>query len=222
MCLTFGKRLNRRVSSPIWLASNNKQLASLMTTQPDLPEKPDSEAPEKTQSTQSAETESPSEASPEQEGVADEALAAAEAKVAQYHDEILRIRAEAENMRKRAARDAENSRKFALERFMTDLLDVKDNLERGLEAANADGAGVEQLREGTELTLKTLAKALEKHGLTEVDPVGEMFDPERHEALSMIPSPDHAPNTVVTVIQKGYVLNERLLRPARVMVAKGD
>ncbi len=148
------------------------------------------------------------------------ALAEAEARVAQYHEEMLRIRAEAENARKRAARDADNARKFALERIMGDLLDVKDNLERGLEASADESATIEQLREGKELTLRTLTKALEKHGLVEVDPVGEAFNPEHHEALSMVPTADQAPNTVVTVIQKGYLLNGRLLRPARVMVAK--
>ena len=148
------------------------------------------------------------------------ALAEAEAKIAELSNEMLRVRAEADNVRKRAARDAEHARKFALERFMGDLLDVKDSLERGLEAAAGEDASVTQLREGTELTLKMLSKVLDKYALVELDPTGEAFDPELHEALSMLPSPDHQPNTVVSVIQKGYRLNERLLRPARVIVAQ--
>jgi len=157
-----------------------------------------------------------------QEDAGANALAEAKAQVVALQDEMLRIRAEADNARKRAARDGESARKFALERFMTDLLEVKDNLERGLEASTEETATIEQLREGKELTLRTLGKALEKHGLVEINPVGEVFDPEQHEALSMLPSPDHEPNTVVTVIQKGYILNGRLLRPARVMIAKED
>ncbi len=135
-------------------------------------------------------------------------------------DEALRARAEMDNVRKRAARDADNARKFALEKLMTDMIDVIESLERGLLAADGDQVTVEQMKEGTELTFKMLNKVLDKHGLEEVVPDGEPFDPERHEALSLIPTAECAPDTVVQVVQKGFVLNGRLLRPARVLVAQ--
>ena len=135
-------------------------------------------------------------------------------------EEVLRTRAEMENLRKRNARDMDKARKFALERIMGDLLDVTDGLERGMQAADGEQLTVEQLLEGTALTLKSLQQVLNKHGLVEIDPVGERFNPEHHEALSMVPTDDQEPETVVTVVQKGYSLNERLLRPARVLVAE--
>jgi len=147
-------------------------------------------------------------------------LAEAESQSAKYRDEALRIRAEMENLRKRSLRDIDQARKFALERFMGDLLEVSDSLDRGLDAAEAETVSIDLLKEGTQLTQKLLKQALSKHGLTELDPVGEKFNPEQHEAMSMIPSDQHEPDTVVQVIQKGYVLNDRLLRPARVLVAK--
>lgn len=135
-------------------------------------------------------------------------------------EEVLRTRAEMENLRKRNARDMDKARKFALERIMGDLLDVTDGLERGMQAADGEQLTVEQLLEGTALTLKSLQQVLNKHGLVEIDPVGERFNPEHHEALSMVSTDDQEPETVVTVVQKGYLLNERLLRPARVLVAE--
>lgn len=132
-------------------------------------------------------------------------------------DKYLRTAAELENIRKRAARDMENARKFALERFAAELLPVRDSLEMGLAAAN--DAGAEELVEGNRATLKQLVATLERFGVTEVDPQGEPFDPELHEAMTMQPSSDVEPNTVLTVFQKGYTLNGRLLRPARVVVA---
>ena len=135
-------------------------------------------------------------------------------------DESLRARAEMDNVRKRAARDVERARTFALEKFMGDMVDVVDSLERGLAAADGEQVTVEQMKEGTELTFKMLDKVLAKHGLEVVEPADEPFDPERHEAMSLIPTNECAPNTVVQVVQKGFVLNGRLLRPARVLVAK--
>lgn len=149
-----------------------------------------------------------------------ERLAKAEAEARERADEALRVRAEMENLRRRTQREIENARKFALERFMTDLLDVRDSLERGLEAAQGEQVSVEQLREGKELTFKMLEKVLGQHGLAVVDPEGERFDPELHEAISMVPSEDQEPDTVVTVVQKGFTLQGRLLRPARVIVAR--
>ena len=132
-------------------------------------------------------------------------------------DRYLRAAAELDNVRKRAARDMENARKYALERFATELLAVRDSLEMGLQAAEA--AGVADLIEGNRATLKQLASTMERFGVTEVDPLGEPFDPTLHEAMTVQPSAEVEPDTVLNVFQKGYTLNGRLLRPARVVVA---
>lgn len=131
-------------------------------------------------------------------------------------DRYLRAAAEVENIRKRAARDVENAHKFALEGFGRELLGVRDSLEMGLAVESADA---DSLREGSKATLKLLTTALERFGIVEVDPEGEPFDPELHEAMTMQPSAEVEPGSVLTVIQKGYTLNGRLLRPARVIVA---
>ena len=143
-------------------------------------------------------------------------LAAAESRALESRDLYMRALAELENVRKRASRDVEQAHKFALERVAIDLIAVKDSLELGL--ANASPA--DKLREGTEATLKLLSKALEKAGLSEIVPQGEQFNPELHEAMLAQPSPQHVPNSILQVVQKGYQLNGRLLRPARVIVAK--
>ena len=139
-----------------------------------------------------------------------------QAKADENWERYLRAAAEMENVRKRAARDVENAHKFALERFGKELLGVKDTLEMGI---SADGASVESLLEGSNATLKLLGSTLERFGIVAVDPEGEPFDPEFHEAISMQPSDDVEPNSVVKVVQKGYTLNGRLLRPAMVIVA---
>ena len=147
----------------------------------------------------------------------DAALAEAQAKADKNWDLYLRAAAEAENVRKRASRDVENAHKFALENFGRELLAVVDSLEMGLAAA--DDADADTLRDGSEATCKLLKKTLERFGIEEVDPEGEPFDPELHEAMSMMPAANAEPGSVVQVVQKGYVLNGRLLRPARVIVA---
>ncbi len=144
----------------------------------------------------------------------------ARAKADDHWDQLMRTRAELENIRKRNQRDLENAHKFALEKFSTDLLQVWDSLELGHQAAQDDQVDVDKLREGTELTLKLLADVMGKYGIEQVDPEGEAFNPEYHQAMSMQERDDVAPNTVVAVVQKGYVLNNRLLRPAMVMVSK--
>jgi molecular chaperone GrpE len=121
-----------------------------------------------------------------------------------------------DNIRKRASRDVEQAHKYAIDRFANDLVAVKDSLELGLLAAGDP----QTLRAGTEATLKLLAKAFEKAGVHELDPLGETFNPEQHEAMAMQPSAEHHPDSVTQVVQKGYQLNGRLLRPARVIVAK--
>ena len=143
-------------------------------------------------------------------------LAAAQAKADENWERYVRAAAELDNVRKRASRDVENAHKFALERFGKELLAVKDTLEMGLAV---EDASVESLLEGSNATLKLLATTLERFGIVEVDPAGEPFDPELHEAISMQPSDNVEPGSVVTVVQKGYTLNGRLLRPAMVIVA---
>jgi molecular chaperone GrpE len=144
------------------------------------------------------------------------ALEAAEAQAAEHKDLYMRALAELDNVRKRAVRDIEQAHKYALERFANDLLPVKDGLELGLSSE----ANAEALRSGTESTLKLFNKALENARIQEISPQGEVFNPELHEAMIAQPSAEHVPNTVIQVIQKGYQLNGRLLRPARVIVAK--
>jgi len=144
------------------------------------------------------------------------ALAELQAKADENWERYLRASAEVENIRKRAGRDVENAHKFALERFGKELLGVRDTLEMGLAI---EGASVESLLEGSNATLKLLTTTLERFGIVEVNPEGEPFDPEFHEAISMQPSDDVEPGSVVTVVQKGYTLNGRLLRPAMVIVA---
>ena len=151
------------------------------------------------------------------QGEAAVSLEELQARADENWDRYLRAAAEVENVRKRAARDIEHARKYALENFGRELLGVKDSLEMGLEAAET--ADADSLRTGSEATLKLLATTLERFGIAEVDPEGEPFDPELHEAMTMQPSADVEPGSVLTVIQKGYTLNGRLLRPARVVVA---
>jgi len=148
-----------------------------------------------------------------------DALAKAELELAKHRDAMLRMQAEMENLRKRLTRDAEKSRRFALERIMKDLLQVLDSMERGLEVAD-DSATVDSLREGQALTLKMLAKVLQDHDLEVIDPSGQPFDPEWHEAMTVAPSEELEENTVMEVLQKGYRLHDRLIRPAMVVVSR--
>ena len=137
-------------------------------------------------------------------------------KAEEHHDAWLRAKAETENVRRRAQEDIAKASKFAIERFAGDLLAVIDSLDAALAVENP---GVDSLRAGTELTLKQLLAAFEKSGLKQINPQGEKFDPNFHQAISMVPS-DQEPNTIVTVLQKGYLIAERVLRPALVMVAQ--
>jgi molecular chaperone GrpE len=148
---------------------------------------------------------------------ADAGLAELKALADENWDRYLRAAAELENVRKRASRDVEKAHKFALERFCSELLAVKDSLEIGL--ATADKADAKSLLAGKEATLKLLTTTMERFGVVELNPEGEPFDPQEHEAMSMQPSSDVEPGSVLTVFQKGYALNGRLLRPARVVVA---
>lgn len=160
------------------------------------------------------------EASETEEQPIEEALAQAERDAADAREAMLRMHADMENLRKRLHREQEKSRQFALERIMNDLLPVLDSFEHGLRAAE-ENPTVESLREGKALIKRMLEKVVADHGLGVVDPVGEPFDPEFHEAMTMQPSDEVAEGTVLEVLQKGYQLNGRLIRPARVVVSSG-
>lgn len=164
--------------------------------------------------TEQAPGQRPEDGGPESEQVLIEDL---RARVDENWEKYLRAAAELENVRKRAVRDVDNARRFALERFARELLAVCDSLELGIAAGEEVDAS--SLREGMEATLKLLQTTLEQFGIAEVDPLGEPFDPEYHEAMTMQPSAEAEPGSVLTVFQKGYTLNGRLLRPARVVVA---
>ena len=144
----------------------------------------------------------------------------ANAKADENMDLALRTRAEMENLRKRQARELENAHKYSLDKIAAELLPVRDTLELGMAAADEEDAGLEKIVEGTGLTLKMLTSALEKFNILEVDPLGEKFNPDLHQAISMQEGTDKPANTVLTVMQKGYTLNDRLLRPAMVVIAK--
>ena len=181
------------------------------------PDRPDIESDEENMNAETADDEASANADTPVEADASPTLESLQAKADENWDRYVRAMAEADNIRKRATRDIAHAHKFALENFSKDLLAVKDSLEMGLAAADtADG---ESLLAGSEATLKLLAGSLERFGISEIDPEGEPFDPERHEAMTMQPSGDVEPGSVLTVIQKGYALNGRLLRPARVIVA---
>jgi molecular chaperone GrpE len=146
----------------------------------------------------------------------EEMLKAAELQAAEHHDAWLRAKAETENIRRRAQEDVARAHKYAVESFASEMLAVKDSLEAAL---TADATNPENLRSGVELTLKQLTGVFGKFNLAEIHPLGEAFDPHRHQAMSMVES-DQPANTVVSVLQKGYLLNDRVIRPALVMVAK--
>ena len=142
-----------------------------------------------------------------------------EAELAKTKDQLLRTIAESENIRRRASRDVENAHKFAIEKLLNDLFPVLDSLEKAVETANQTEGAV-AIAEGVELSLKMFLATLEKSGVVQIDPLGEPFDPQHHEAMAMVPNPDAEPNSVMEVMQKGYVLNERLVRAAKVIVSK--
>lgn len=139
--------------------------------------------------------------------------------IASLKEQVLRAHADAQNVRRRSEQDVEKARKFALEKFVADLLPVADNLERAIAAGNPEDETQKAVLEGVELTLKSLQDTLKKYKVEMVDPAGEPFDPQLHQAMTMVPNPDMEPNTVMDVFQKGYTLNGRLVRPAMVVVS---
>ncbi|PHS85923.1 molecular chaperone GrpE [Aeromonas dhakensis] len=139
---------------------------------------------------------------------------------AEERERAIRAVAEMENLRRRAAQDVEKAHKFALEKFAAELLPVLDNMERAIELADKENDALKPMIEGVELTLKSMQSGVAKFGLAALDPTNQPFDPNAHQAMSMVPSADVAPNTVIAVMQKGYELNGRVIRPAMVMVSK--
>jgi len=141
----------------------------------------------------------------------------AQKKASENWEQFLRAKAEMDNLRRRNAKDVENAHKYGIEKFVTELLPVLDGMAMGLAV---EDASAESLREGMELTVNMMGKMMEKLGIEEVDPLNEKFDAEKHQAMTMQPNADVEPNTVIAVMQKGYVLNNRLIRPAMVIVSK--
>jgi molecular chaperone GrpE len=210
--------------------SSDQSPESLDNVEEIVPELGDSDAdnsPQQTQDSQTVKDSSP-ESEVVQNDVSDEItiealrlmLEEARGKADENWDQLLRTKAEFENLRRRSQRDVENAHKFALDRFTEDLLPVKDSLELGVNAGKEENASLEKLLEGTELTLKMLQTVMEKFGIKEIDPLDQPFNPEYHQAMSIQESADKEPNTVLIVFQKGYSLNDRLIRPARVIVSK--
>ncbi|WP_018404147.1 nucleotide exchange factor GrpE [Marinobacter gelidimuriae] len=161
------------------------------------------------------------EAAPESSPSAD--LEALQAKVQEFQEQVLRSQAEMQNVRRRAENDVEKAHKFAVEKFVKELLPVVDSLEKAVESTEgheSSGDLVASIRQGVELTLDMFLSGLKKFNVERLNPVGEPFDPQYHEAMSMVPAPNAEPNSVVAVMQKGYLLNGRVVRPAMVMVAK--
>lgn len=147
-------------------------------------------------------------------------LEAAKQTIADQKDSVVRAAADVDNMRRRAAQDVEKAHKFALEKFANELLPVIDNLERAIEFSDKENETLKPLLEGIDMTVKSFNDAVAKFGVEIVNPQGEQFNPDFHQAMSIQPSNDVTPNTVLAVMQKGYTLNGRLLRPAMVMVSK--
>ncbi|MFG1495136.1 nucleotide exchange factor GrpE [Saccharospirillum sp. HFRX-1] len=170
----------------------------------------------------------PTEAAPE--AAADEAatselaeqLAAAQQQAKENHEQYLRAEAEMANLRRRVEKDVENAHKFGQEKLVKEMLTVADNLERTLAAIETETDEIAPLKEGVEMTLKGLLDTFDKLNVEAIDPQGHPFDPQLHQAMSMVENPDVEPNTVIAVMQKGYTLHERLVRPAMVMVSKGS
>ncbi|WP_018860641.1 nucleotide exchange factor GrpE [Thioalkalivibrio sp. ALJ3] len=177
------------------------------------------EPQEQEEALEAADSEEIQESSGEDVDGAEARLQELEALAEERRDQALRAQAELENQRRRFERELENAHKYAMEKFASEMLEVSDSLEMGLQAAR-ESKDVERIIEGAELTLKNLNKVFEKFGIKAEDPTGERFDPERHQAMSMQEDPESPPNTVVATMQKGYLLQDRVLRPAMVVVSK--
>lgn len=175
------------------------------------------------QAAESESAEQASEAADQSEASSDDWKAKAlnlEAELANFRDAAIRAQAEAQNVRRRAEQDVEKAHKFALDKFVKELLPVIDGLEKTVEAEQQAGNEITPLREGVDMTLSMLLAGIKKFGVEQIDPIGKAFDPELHEAMTLIEVPGAEPNTVIDAMQRGYTLNGRLVRPAMVVVAK--
>ena len=202
-------------------------MANNSTDEP-ISEELDSDAAEESSDDRQSQSDAPEEAkgqSKAEEGQADAADSGAQddtsEELTKTKDQLLRTIAEMENVRRRAQRDVENAHKFAVEKLLSDLLPVVDSLEKAEEAAKTTD-NADSMAEGISLSLKLFVSTLEKSGIAIVDPLGEPFDPQLHEAMAMVPNPDAEPNSVMDVMQRGYTLNGRLVRAAKVVVVKGE
>jgi len=146
-------------------------------------------------------------------------LAEAQAQAAQHYDSLLRLQADMENLRRRTEREMDSARKFAVERLINDLIPVLDSMEMGLQAANQAANDHDTIKQGLEMTLKMFQDVMGRFHVESLDPTGQKFNPQEHEAMTMQPSADHEPNTVMMTIQKGYKLHGRVVRPARVIIS---
>ena len=195
--------------------SDNKQTAEQMNSEADVQQE---------QQTVAEEVKSADEALEQAQEQVDndlEALLAEARAEADKHKELaLRVQADMENLRRRTRMDVESAHKYALEKFVNALIPAMDSMEMGIDAASKEEANIDSIKEGVEMTFKQLLDVLQEFNVERVDPTGEKFDPQLHEAMTMIPSPEHESNMVVDTIQKGYTLNERLVRAARVIVAQ--
>ena len=187
-------------------------------TQTEIEENDELKAADAANQTDSSESEQAADA--DSEPSLEEVIGQLQVDAAAAKDAALRAQADAQNVKRRAEQDVEKARKFALEQFCKELLPVMDNLERALEAAPANEEVVKPIAEGVELTLKSFVDAMKKFKIEVLNPLGEPFDPQFHQAMSMVENGDVEPNTVTLVMQKGYTLNNRLVRPAMVMVSK--
>ena len=187
-------------------------------TQTEIEENDELKAADAANQTDSSESEQAADA--DSEPTLEEVIGQLQVDAAAAKDAALRAQADAQNVKRRAEQDVEKARKFALEQFCKELLPVMDNLERALEAAPANEEVVKPIAEGVELTLKSFVDAMKKFKIEVLNPLGEPFDPQFHQAMSMVENGDVEPNTVTLVMQKGYTLNNRLVRPAMVMVSK--
>lgn len=198
--------------------STEQEVRESQTDTDNSPKEPVDQSPQQDEENIKAASEN-GEHSPEQLALQ---LQEATKKAEENWDKAVRAIAEMENMKKRTQKDLENAHKYALENFARELLPILDSLELGIQAAAGDSPELVKLREGSELTLKQFQAVLKKFNIEEIDPQGEPFNPELHQAMSMQSTSEFPPNTVTTVHQKGYTLNGRLLRPAMVIVAKAE
>lgn len=192
----------------------SKEENDLTETNEDVTEQDQAEATEATEATETAEELNEVDQLKQQ-------VEELKAKADENWNLYLRSQADIENVRKRASRDVESAHKYAIDKFVAELLPIKESMDLGYAASHEENADIAKIKEGTELTLKMFGSMFDKFKIVELNPVGEKFNPTFHEAISMLPSPEYEANMVMTVVQKGYLLNERVVKPALVVVSNG-